>query len=175
MKRILALVCCIALGTLPALAAQKKAAGAPMTDQQFVDFAAQTDMVEANLGQLAQNNASSQDVKDYGQMLATDHTNDFSQLHAAAQSANLTVPDAIDSAHNKTMIAPMEKMHGAAFDRTYIRDMVAGHTKALEVYKREASGAQNDAIKTYAQAAIPVLQKHLDQAKDLEKSGGKKK
>ena len=175
MKRILALVCCIALGTLPALAAQKKAAGAPMTDQQFVDFAAQTDMVEANLGQLAQNNASSQDVKDYGQMLATDHTNDFSQLHAAAQSASLTVPDAIDSAHNKTMIAPMEKMHGAAFDRTYIRDMVAGHTKALEVYKREASGAQNDAIKTYAQAAIPVLQKHLDQAKDLEKSGGKKK
>lgn len=175
MKRILALVCCIALGTLPALAAQKKAAGAPMTDQQFVDFAAQTDMVEANLGQLAQNNASSQEVKDYGQMLTTDHTNDFSQLHAAAQSANLTVPDAIDSAHNKTMINPMEKLHGSAFDKTYVRDMVAGHTKALEVYKKEASDAQNDAIKTYAQAAIPVLQKHLDQAKELEKSGGKKK
>lgn len=173
MKRILALVCCIALGTLPALAAQNKAAGAPMTDQQFVDFAAQTDMVEANLGQLAQNNASSQDVKDYGQMLATDHTNDFSQLHAAAQSASLTVPDAIDSAHNKMMITPMEKMHGAAFDRTYVRDMVAGHTKAIAVYKKEASDAQNDALKTYAQAALPTLQKHLDQAKELEKSGGK--
>lgn len=175
MKRILALVCCIALGTLPGLAAQKKAAGAPMTDQQFVDFAAQTDMVEANLGQLAQNNAASQEVKDYGQMLTTDHTNDFSQLHAAAKAANLTVPDAIDSAHNKTMINPMEKLHGSAFDKTFIRNMVAGHTHAIEVYKKEASDAQNDAIKTYAQAAIPVLQKHLDQAKELEKSGGKKK
>lgn len=175
MKRILALVCCIALGSLPALAAQKKAAGAPMTDQQFVDFAAQTDMVEANLGQLAQNNASSQDVKDYGQMLATDHTNDFSQLHAAAQQANITVPDAIDAAHDKAMITPMEKLKGAAFDRTYIRNMVAGHTKAIAVYKKEATDAQNDGLKTYAQAALPTLQKHLDQAKGLEKAGGKKK
>lgn len=175
MKRMLALVCCIALGTLPALAAQKRAAKAPMTDQQFVDFAAQTDMVEANLGQLAQNNAASQDVKDYGQMLTTDHTDDFSQLHAAAKTADLTVPDAIDSAHNKTMIHPMERLHGAAFDRTFVRNMIAGHTQAIEVYKKEATDAQNDALKTYAQAAIPVLEKHLDQAKGLEKSGGHKK
>ncbi|MGH9585825.1 MAG: DUF4142 domain-containing protein [Acidobacteriaceae bacterium] len=175
MKRMFALVCCLALGTVPALAAQKKAAGMPMTDQQFVDFAAQTDMVEANLGQLAQNNASSQDVKDYGQMLVTDHTNDFSQLHTAALSANLTVPDSIDTAHDKAMITPMEKLKGAAFDRGFIRNMVAGHTKVLAVYKKEATDAQNDALKSYAEAAIPTLQKHLDQAKDLEKSGGKKK
>lgn len=175
MKRIFALVCCLALGTLPALAAQKKAAGAPMTDQQFVDFAAQTDMVEANLGQLAQDNASAQEVKDYAQMLVTDHTNDFSQLHAAAQSANLTVPDAIDTAHNKSMIAPFQKLKGSAFDHKYIRDMVDGHTKAIAVYKKEAADAQNDALKTYAQAALPILEKHLDQAKELEKSGGKKK
>jgi putative membrane protein len=46
MKRLLATLCCVAMCSAPALA-QKKA---PMTDQQFVDFAAQTDMVEANLG-----------------------------------------------------------------------------------------------------------------------------
>jgi putative membrane protein len=174
MKRIFAVVCCVALCAIPGLA-QKKAAGAPMTDQQFVDMAAQTDMVEANLGQRAQENASSQDVKDFGQMLATDHTNDFSQLHAAAQTANLNVPDAIDTAHNKAMIAPYQKLKGSAFDRKYAKDMVAGHTKAVAAYKKEAADAQNDALKTYAQAALPVLQKHLDQAKELEKSGMKKK
>ena len=51
MKRILSAVCCVALCSMPALAKEKAAAA--MTDQQFVDFAAQTDMVEANLGQLA--------------------------------------------------------------------------------------------------------------------------
>ena len=173
MKRIFAVVCCVALCAVSGLA-QKKAAGAPMTDQQFVNMAAQIDMVEANLGQLAQDNASSQEVKDYGQMLTTDHTNDFSQLHAAAQTANLSVPDAIDTAHNKAMIAPYQKLKGSAFDHHYMRDMVAGHTKAIAVYMKEAADAENDAIKTYAEAALPVLQKHLDQAKELGKAGMKK-
>ncbi len=140
-----------------------------MTDQQFVDFAAQTDMVEANLGQLAQNVAATQPVKDYGQMLVTDHTNDFHQLYDAAHQANLTVPDAIDAEHDKTMIDPFEKLKGAAFDHRYIQEMVAGHTKAIAIYKKEAADAQNAAIKSYAEAALPVLQKHLDGAKALEK------
>jgi len=141
-----------------------------MTDQQFVDFAAQTDMVEANLGQLAQNVADSQAVKDYGQMLETDHTKDFGDLHSAAQQASLTVPDAIDAKDNKAMIDPFQKLKGAAFDHRYIHEMVAGHTHAIEVYKKEAEDAQNPAIKSYAENAIPVLQKHLDGAKELEKA-----
>lgn len=141
-----------------------------MTDQQFVDFAAQTDMVEANLGQLAQNVADAQAVKDFGQMVETDHTKDFSDLHAAAQQANLTVPDSIDKEQDAKMITPLHKLKGMAFDHRYIHDMIEAHTKAIEVYKKEAEDAQNPAIKTYAQNAIPVLQKHLSAAQDLEKS-----
>lgn len=176
MKRVLSIVCCAVLCSLPALA-QKKAAKAAheagMTDQQFVDFAAQTDMVEANLGQLAQNSASSDAVKSYAQGLVTDHTSDYGQLAAAAQQANLTVPNSIDSAHNKAMIDPFQKLKGAAFDRKYAAEMVAGHTKAIAVYKKEAADAQNPSIKSYAQQALPTLEKHLDGAKDLMKPAKK--
>ncbi len=170
MKPLLAVVCCLSLVSMPALAQKKSkaAAGAPMTDQQFVDFAAQTDMVEANLGQLAANAAAAQPIKDYAQMLVTDHTADYQQLANVAKQANLTVPNAIDDEHNK-MIAPMYKLKGAAFDKKYETDMVAGHTKALEIYKKEASDAQSSELKSYAQQALTVLQKHLDGAKDLEK------
>lgn len=170
MKLVLSAVCCIALGSVAMAAPKKPAAGAPMTDQQFVNFAAQTDMVEANLGQLAQNVAAAQPVKDYGQMLVTEHTKDFGQLNAAAQQANLTVPNAIDAQHDKTLIKPMEKLKGAAFDRRYTQEMIAGHTKAIAVYKKEAADAQNPAIKSYAEQALPVLQQHLQGAKDLAKS-----
>jgi putative membrane protein len=170
MKRILSAICCIALCSVPALAQKKKAAAAPMSDQQFVNLAAQTDMVEANLGQLAQSNAASQQVKDYGQMLVTDHTNDYNQLYAAAHQANLDVPNAIDAAHDKAMIDPFQKLKGAAFDHRYVHEMVAGHTKAIATYKKEAADGQNDALKAYAEQALPVLQKHLDVAKGLEKS-----
>ncbi|MGB6133103.1 MAG: DUF4142 domain-containing protein [Acidobacteriaceae bacterium] len=174
MKRILSGVCCLglALCCLPLTAQSRmhKAAGATMSDQQFVDFAGQTDMVEANLGQLAQTASDNQAVKDYGQMLVTDHTKDFSDLNAAAQQANLTVPTAIDEAHNKEMVGPFQKLKGAAFDHKYIAEMIAGHTKAIAIYKKEADDAQNAAIKSYAENALPVLQKHLDAAKELEKN-----
>jgi putative membrane protein len=166
MKTVL-LVACSLLIVPTSLTAQKGSKG--MTDQQFVDFAAQTDMVEANLGQLAQTAAADQAVKDYAQMLVTDHTNDFQKLKDAASQANLKVPDAIDSEHDKAIIAPFHKLKGAEFDRRYIAEMIAGHTKAIAIYRAEASDAKNDSLKSYATEALPVLEKHLSGAKDLEK------
>ncbi|MEO6815219.1 MAG: DUF4142 domain-containing protein [Edaphobacter sp.] len=168
MKRILSAVCCVALCAVPALA-QKSAKGPAMSDQKFVDFAAQTDMVEANLGQLADSAASSQPVKDYAQMLVTDHTNDFHTLYGVATQANLTMPTAIDTPSNKMMIAPFQKVKGAAFDKKYVHEMIAGHTKAIAIYKKEAADATNPALKDYAEQTLPTLQKHLDGAKALEK------
>lgn len=170
MKRILSALCCVAVCAAPSLAHAKSAKGPAMSDQKFVDFAAQTDMVEANLGQLADSAASSQQVKDYAQTLVTDHTNDFGQLNKVAKQANLTVPDAIDTAHNKAMIAPFQKVKGAAFDKKYVHDMIAGHTQAIAVYKKEAEDAQNADLKAYAEQTLPTLQKHLDGAKALEKA-----
>lgn len=173
MKPVLSAVCCLVLCSMPALAqkkATKPAAGAAMTDQQFVDFAAQTDMVEANLGQMAASVGASDEVKNYGQTLASDHTVDFNDLYKVAQQANLTRPDAIDAEHNKAMIDPFQKLKGAAFDKKYVHEMIAGHTKAIEVYKKEAADAQNAALKSYAEQALPTLQKHLDNAKSLEKA-----
>ena len=169
MKSILSIACCLALCCLTASAQKEHAAkGAPMTDQKFVDMAAETDMLEAHLGQMAASQAGGQEVKDYAQMLVSDHTGDYQQLTALAAKDSLTVPTALDAAHNK-MIAPFEKLKGAAFDSRYIHTMVAGHTEAIGVYTKESTDAQNPDVKAYASATLPTLQKHLDAAKDLAK------
>ena len=67
------------------------------------------------------------------------------------------------------MIAPFDKLKGAAFDSRYAHAMVAGHTEAIGVYKKEAAGADNADVKAYASATLLTLNKHLDQAKELEK------
>src|ERR1039458_10820364 len=85
MKRILSAICCLTLCCLPALAQKEHAAkDAAMTDQDFINMAAQTDMLEAHLGQMAADQASSQDVKTHAQMLVTDHTADYQQLGTLA-------------------------------------------------------------------------------------------
>jgi len=173
MNRIFAAACCLALVAVPAISQEKHAHAAPpgtaaMTDQQFIVMAAQTDMMEANLGQKAANQAASDDVKNYAQMLVTDHTADYQQLAAMAAKDNFTIPTALDDEHNK-LIAPLDKLNGKAFDQNYIHAMIAGHTKAIAVYTRESTTAQNGDVKSYAAATLPALQKHLDGARDLMK------
>jgi putative membrane protein len=170
MKRILSIASCLALCCLTAAAQTEHAK--TMTDQQFIDMAAQTDMLEAHLGQMAASQAAGQDVKDYASMLVTDHTADYQQLTALAAKDSLTVPTALDAAHNR-MIAPFEKLKGAAFDSRYTHEMIAGHTEAIGIYTKESNDAQNADVKAYAGATLPTLQKHLDSAKDLAKKPSK--
>lgn len=169
MKFSLAVASCLLLSSAMFAAEKTEKMAKPMTDQEFVDFAAQTDMTEAHLGQMAQEKGESQGVKDYGQMLASDHTNDYNQITSVATKANLTVPKGIDAMHDR-LITPLDKLKGAAFDRTFLRDMVTGHEHALSVYKKEANDAQNADLKAYANQAVPVLEKHLSGAQDLMKA-----
>jgi putative membrane protein len=167
MRKILSGLACCALSQVLVMA--QASAGAQTADQEFVNLAAQTDMTEAHLGQLAQTQGDSQAVKDLGQMLATDHTSDYTQLGTIAAKAGLTVPKGLDAKHDK-MIAPFEKLKGKAFDRRYTQTMVKGHQEAIAAYKKEASDGQNADIKTYAQQTLPALEKHLTTAKDAEKA-----
>lgn len=173
MKGISVLALALGLVTLPLLAKPKGAketGKAPMTDQQFVDFAAQTDMTEANLGQAAQEKGG-QAVQDYGASLRSDHTSDYNQLAEAAQKAGLTVPKGID-AKNDRVINSLDKLKGPAFDHRFAQEMIAGHEHAIAVYKQASEDAQNPDIKAYAQQALSTLQKHLGDAKQLEKPKG---
>lgn len=166
MKLLVSGLFCCAIIAAPALA--QNTGSAATTDQAFVNLAAQTDMTEAHLGQMAANQAASQDVKDYAQMLVTDHTNDYNQLTAVAQKAGLTVPTGIDAMHNK-MIASFEKLKGKAFDHRYIHEMVSGHETAIAAFNKEARDGQNADLKAYAQQDIATLEKHKAGAEKLEK------
>lgn len=158
-------LCCGALCATPAFS--QAAPGG--TDQQFVNFAGQTDMTEAHLGQLAADQTSTQAIKDFAQTLTTDHTNDYQQLSMAAGKAGATVPKGLDAQHDK-MIAPFTKLKGPAFDRRFVQEMIMGHEKAIAEYHKEADNGQSADLKAYANQALPTLEKHLQQARDLAKS-----
>jgi putative membrane protein len=170
-RTILLALCMSMLCCAPALA---QTSSTSPSDQQFVDFAAQTDMMEAHLGQLAGEQAAGQNIKDFAQMLVTDHSNDYQQLTVAASKASLTVPKGLDAAHDK-MIAPLAKMKGTAFDHRFAQEMIAGHQKAMGAYQREAQNGQNADLKAYANQTLPTLEKHLQAAQDLVKSKSKSK
>ncbi|MCA6112568.1 DUF4142 domain-containing protein [Bradyrhizobium cenepequi] len=137
---------------------------AESTSQRFLKKAIEGNYAEVKMGQLAQQNGQSDDVKKYGQMLSHDHSDANEKAMDAAKSVSVTPPDG-PNAKQKSDYEKMAKMTGAKFDQEFARHMVADHQKDIAEYKKAAK--QSDAAGEYAKAQIPVLQEHLDTAKSL--------
>jgi putative membrane protein len=135
-------------------------------DRNFVKMAADLDMTEAHIGQMAQQQASGQDVKSFGQTLASDHSNSYGQLLAVAEKAHEQAPRGINI-DKDAEYRQLQHATGAKFDRTFLADEIRGHERALAEFKREAEHGQNPELKTYAKEQIPVLEQHLRKAQDL--------
>jgi putative membrane protein len=134
---------------------------------EFVNKAAMVGMMEVELGNLAQTNAGRQDVKDFGKMLADDHTAANNTLKGVAAAQNINVPSAV-SIDMQEHIKDMQAMKGADFDKHYIDMMVEDHGKAIADFKAAADGNENNQVKDFAQKTLPALQKHLDRAKAIK-------
>ena len=157
------LILCVALAGLmsaPALAQDK-------ASQKFLTEAIQGNFAEVAMGQLAQQNGQRDDVKAYGQMLATDHGAGNQKAMEAAKALNVTPPTG-PSDKQKAGMAKLEKQKGAAFDKAFAHHMVADHKKDIAAYQKESK--KTDAAGQYAKDTLPTLQKHLDGAQALEKN-----
>lgn len=132
----------------------------------FVTKAASGGLLEVQLGQLAQQNAKSQRVKDFGNMMITDHSKGNDELKSLAASNNITVSSTLlpDQQKHYDM---MSKMKGADFDKHYIGMMVNDHKEDIDEFKKEANNTSNDVFKNFASKTLPTLQKHLDSAQAI--------
>lgn len=139
--------------------------------QESIDFvtkAASGGMMEVQLGQVAQQKAKSQRVKDFASMMVTDHNKANEELKSLAVSNNITVPATLLPEHQKH-IEMMSKMSGSAFDNHYMDMMVNDHKKDIAEFQKQANAATNDAFKSFAANTLPTLQKHLDSAQAINK------
>src|SRR5689334_12885251 len=89
----------LSLVTVSALAADKLAG----KDKDFIKKAASGGMMEVELGQLAQSKAQSQDVKDFGSRMVTDHGKANDELKTLAQQKNVQLPATMERKHKSMM------------------------------------------------------------------------
>jgi len=85
-------------------------------DMNFLNEAAQGGMFEVQLGKIAEEKAHSKDVKDFGKMMVTDHSNVNDTLRNLAQQHNITLTDTL-SKDNQEIINNMSKLSGRKFDK----------------------------------------------------------
>ena len=164
-----------ALGSWAVLAHQDSTASmsaqsqADMTDARFAKAAAQGGLAEIQLGRLAGDQGSNEMVKAFGERMVVQHGAAADQLKAAAQKENITLPTGMNS-KDQQIYNQLAKLSGSAFDRAYAQDMVEDHEKDLADFQNEATNGKNASIKAFAAQTVPMIQEHLNQAREIQKA-----
>jgi putative membrane protein len=165
---VLTLVACLAAFnsfSSPANAADKSTVSA--ADKAFVLKAAQGGMTEVQLGQLAADKGTSQDVKDFGSKMVADHGKANDELKSIASSKGIAIPDKLDPKH-QAMVDKMSKLSAAEFDKSYVAEMVKGHKETDALFTKEAKSGQDADIKAFAAKTDETVKMHLTMIEDIQ-------
>jgi putative membrane protein len=96
-----------------------------------------------------------------------DHSKAQDQLKdlPAVKAANLPMSMASES---KALESRLNRLSGSAFDKAYISAMVEDHQKDVQKFERATRNLSNPDLKQWATTTLPVLQEHLQQARQIQ-------
>jgi putative membrane protein len=140
-----------------------------MQDKDFVHSAMEGGMAEVQLGQLAAQKGSSDDVKQFGQKMVQDDTQLGDHMKQLAQQLGVNEPKGL-SKKDKELLAKLSALSGTQFDDAYIEAMVKDHKKDLSDYKAEAENTQNPTVKQIAEQGGGMIDQHLQLIEQIAKA-----
>lgn len=135
-------------------------------DREFMSNAARGGMLEVQLGNMAAQRGSSDEVKRFGERLAADHTQLGQRLQQLSSNTNTPLPQDL-SPDQQATITRLQKLSGKAFDHEFLRTMVSDHTRNIAAFERISAQSPNPEIKQFATEALPTLHDHMKIAREL--------
>ena len=146
-------------------AATQSSQKADSASKSFIKSAIEGNYAEINVGKLAQEKGNSAAVKQFGQMLVTDHTAANEKAIAAAKEMGVTPPTG-SSVMEKGTYLKLKVLSGDTFDKSFANSMVSDHKADIKEFQKEAS--KSDAAGQFAKDTLPTLQKHLQEAERIQ-------
>jgi len=137
-------------------------------DAKFLVSAAEINLEEIQLGQLAQGNGTIAEVKDLGKMMESEHGKALIDLKALADKKQITIPTAITDDGQQAYKKLADKK-GNEFNKAYCDMMVEGHKDAIGKFEKASMDATDPDIKEWASSMLPALRMHLDNSINCQK------
>jgi putative membrane protein len=126
-------------------------------------------MLEVQLGELAKNKATRQDVKEFGGMMATDHGQANEELKALARAKGVTLDDKLDTKHS-AMLDKLSRIDPEKFDDAYIEDMIADHKKDSADFEETARSTKDAELKAFTVKTGGLINTHLERITAIQKA-----
>jgi putative membrane protein len=144
-----------------------------LTDATIVAIFDNANTVDIETGALAAKRGSSNEVRQFGAMLARDHEMVRQQGRDLAKKLGVTPtpPEGDRSAQDQAvLISRLSKLSGAEFDRAFLQREVQFHRDVIAAVKTTLLPAiQNEELKALVVKVAPAFQAHLDMAENLGK------
>ena len=133
------------------------------------------DSVDIDAGKMAAQKASSKEVKEFAETMVRDHTAVNTKATALAKKLGVTPEESDTSkglkADGDKMMAKLQAMSGAEFDKAYVDNEVSYHEKVIGVVTTTLiPNTKNAELKSLLESAGPIFQSHLEHAKHLQAS-----
>lgn len=122
---------------------------------------------EVDASRLALTRSQAEASRSFAQTMVDHHTR-----MTAEHARLLSIPATTDSGNAlvgplSEMLNSLENTPAAQFDAAYKRGQIAAHEEALKVHSAYAAKGSDASVRAKAQAAVPVIRKHLDAARKL--------
>ena|SRR5690242_11795159 len=157
--------------TVPALA--QNAPQPKLNDAQVASAAVTANQVDVTYGKTALKKSKNADIRKFAQTMINDHTSIINQAVALAKKLGVTPQDnpLTDQllAGEKTTEKKLKSLHGRSFDKAYIDNEVAYHEAVISAVKNVLiPQTKNDQLKALLVKASPLLEEHLQMAKNVQ-------
>jgi putative membrane protein len=138
----------------------------PMTgtsSQNYVAWAADSDMYEMQSSKLALAKAKSKATKDFAREMIADHMKTTRSLMAALPKTEprIAKPGKMLSEPNAAKIAALKDAPADSFDALYMQQQAEAHKTAYALHKGYAMDGQDPALRQVATSAVPIIEKHM--------------
>lgn len=167
MNTLKKLACCAMLGCT-AIMIPSKAQAADDNDKKFLAMAAQSDVNEIKISELAEQKASNPAVKAFAKKMVMEHKQMTASMKPFAMAWGLTPPMDVDSDH-KDVWNKLNGLSGRDFDKAYMDAMVKDHAKALSAFTDEAKDTKDVKFKAAVIKGKTAVAAHKNMAYDLDK------
>jgi putative membrane protein len=138
----------------------------------YMTMAAAGDQFEIQSSQIALTKATSFDVRQLAQKLIDDHTMMSSKLTATAAAAGLASPLPTLTLDQQQMINELQAASAFDFEQMFLKKQIVAHEIALALHSNYAVAGDTLSLRTVASSAVPIIQTHLSDAKQLLMSKG---
>jgi putative membrane protein len=149
-----------------------------LTDATIVAIFDAANTVDIETGELAVKKGASQEVRDFGAMLARDHQAVRQQGRDLAARLGVVPTPPSDDASAKAHAAAMKKLQslqGPAFDHAFLQHEVGFHKSVIDAVTSTLLPAISNAeLKDLVVKVAPAFQAHMLAAKSLDEKLGNK-